>query len=186
MSGMRENANISLIFPEIALNHCCPNAKSSPSLPESFLQSDFHQAEADGVSNRAADGWVPNTSQEDPEPHSPMALVPAGRPAAPPASAPRGEPSRPRGCQESSSATCALLGKGDKCRNDVGTSVPTEMVSSHRSDLRLEPPPLPPAPPSSGRGAAARAGFAASTPRSLGREFFLPLQDVRGISPLAG
>lgn len=30
MFGITENANISLIIPEIALNHCCPNAESSP------------------------------------------------------------------------------------------------------------------------------------------------------------
>jgi len=29
MFGITENANISLIIPEIALNHCCPNAESS-------------------------------------------------------------------------------------------------------------------------------------------------------------
>lgn len=69
MFGTTENANISLIFPEIALNHCCPNAKSlfpTPTPPNHFCNQDFYQAQVDSVSNRTADGCMSNTSQEDP------------------------------------------------------------------------------------------------------------------------
>lgn len=45
MFGITENANISLIFPEIALNHCCPNAVLPHSMG-SFPQLDLHQLTA--------------------------------------------------------------------------------------------------------------------------------------------
>lgn len=78
MFGMTENANTSLIFPEIALNHCSPNVNSPPhQIGFFFLQPDFYQAQVDSVSKHMADGWVSNTSQEDPpDSTSPAPLEP--------------------------------------------------------------------------------------------------------------
>lgn len=68
MFGMTENANVSLIFPEIALNHCSANVNSPPHqiFFFFFLQPDFYQAQVDSVNKHTDDGWVSNTSQEDP------------------------------------------------------------------------------------------------------------------------
>lgn len=48
--GITENANISLIIPEIALNHCCPNAESSAT-HGIILAVAFVSVAVDSVSN---------------------------------------------------------------------------------------------------------------------------------------
>lgn len=155
MFGMTEKANISLIFPEIALNHCCPNAMffpapflpSAPLLPpppKSFLQSDFYQAQVNSVSSGTADGWMSNTSQEDPptaaELENPGPLAPDGRPTAPPASGPRGKPSLPppeQAARRGNKKCCSLQGKEDKSRKDIGMFVPTKTcISLLRPEVR--------------------------------------------------
>lgn len=97
---MAENVNISLIFPEIALNHCCPNAKSSPPpfLPQIvFCNQIFIRHKSRAMSNHTADVWMLNASQEDhpatAELCNPAPLTPDGHPTTPPALGPWGKPS---------------------------------------------------------------------------------------------
>lgn len=100
------------------------------------------------MSNRTADGWMLNTSQEDPptaaELDNPTALAPDGRPTAPPALGPRESPAclpAKKAARRVNKKCCSLQGKEDKSREDVGMFVPTKIVSFHCSDLRSEPLP---------------------------------------------
>lgn len=90
-----------------------------------------------------ADGWVSNTSQEDPPDSTgpaPLELLDSTTPLTP-----DGHPVPLAQLQRESPAArrvnkncCALQGKEDKSRKDVGVFVPARIVSFHCSDLRLE------------------------------------------------
>lgn len=95
-----------------------------------------------------ADGWMLNTSQEDPptaaELNNTTLLTPDERPTAPPAWDNGESPAcltDKKAARRVNKKCHSLQGKEDKSRRDTGMLVPTKMVAFHCSDLRLEPLP---------------------------------------------
>lgn len=81
------------------------------------------------MSKHRADGWVSNTSQEDPpDSTTPRHSLLMG------AQLHRESPAASRVNKN----CCSLQGKEDKSRKDVGVFVPARIVSFHCSDVRLQ------------------------------------------------
>lgn len=93
------------------------------------------------MSKHTADGWVSNTSQEDPPDSTTPAPLELLDSTTPHQLLLMGAQLHWLSCTAASRVNkncCSLQGKEDKSRKDVGVFVPAKIVSFHCSDLRLE------------------------------------------------